>query len=332
MVSLSVRQGEVESGLRYLNPEKDLKEVSDLLAEAFADQGDEHLQRVLRQMRLLARLSPWLGAWVFGPGVYGVNIVGFVWVEEGRVVGHAMVQRLDLEGVRWQIANVAVRRTHRGRGIGRALMEATLEHISQQGGLWALLQVRKDNPPAVHLYRSLGFETVGGEIHWKRALTSGNELRGVRKHLDLRPLTYHDQAHIRDLEVRAMSEEERWWRQGVWRRIPEDVGLMPWLFHLLGVRFHGRWGLWEERRLAAMLDIRGDKRRQHGTLHILVDRHYWGRWEETLIAEALHVLKRVGVKQVSITTEANYPELAEALQRAGFQVAFHLLNMRRKMA
>lgn len=46
---------------------------------------------------------------------------------------------------------------HRGRGIGRALIEAGLAWVGERQGRRVLLEVEQDNAPALALYRRLGF-------------------------------------------------------------------------------------------------------------------------------------------------------------------------------
>lgn len=50
---------------------------------------------------------------------------------------------------------------HRGKGIGRALMQHTLEHAAQKGVLRFDLEVRADNTPAIALYEKMGFVHEG---------------------------------------------------------------------------------------------------------------------------------------------------------------------------
>jgi ribosomal protein S18 acetylase RimI-like enzyme len=50
----------------------------------------------------------------------------------------------------------------RRSGLGRALVEATLERARERGCRRVELDVNTENPPALALYRSLGFETGKG--------------------------------------------------------------------------------------------------------------------------------------------------------------------------
>lgn len=68
----------------------------------------------------------------------------------------ADLDRPDKQG--W-IGSVYVIAGHRGKGIGRRLLESALEYIDSQGVEEIGLAVTATNEPAKHLYESLGFET-----------------------------------------------------------------------------------------------------------------------------------------------------------------------------
>ena len=59
------------------------------------------------------------------------------------------------------VNNIAVRRDHQRRGIGRLLLESLLEHARSQGARAVLLEVAADNKPAQTLYDTYGFAIVG---------------------------------------------------------------------------------------------------------------------------------------------------------------------------
>jgi [ribosomal protein S18]-alanine N-acetyltransferase len=59
------------------------------------------------------------------------------------------------------VNNIAVRRDHQRRGIGRLLLESLLEHARSQGARSVLLEVAADNKPAQNLYDAYGFAVVG---------------------------------------------------------------------------------------------------------------------------------------------------------------------------
>lgn len=59
--------------------------------------------------------------------------------------------------------SIGVEAGWRSRGIGRALLNALIERARGEGHASLSLSVDARNTPALALYRSLGFETVGGD-------------------------------------------------------------------------------------------------------------------------------------------------------------------------
>lgn len=68
---------------------------------------------------------------------------------------------------RWRVTdevhvlNVAVHPEHRGRGLGRTLLEAILDESRAMGSRAVFLEVRAGNVVARRLYRHLGFRELG---------------------------------------------------------------------------------------------------------------------------------------------------------------------------
>lgn len=59
------------------------------------------------------------------------------------------------------LANLAVRRDCRQKGLGKKLLEVALETAKRYGAKRALLEVREGNLAALRLYQSLGFKFEG---------------------------------------------------------------------------------------------------------------------------------------------------------------------------
>ena len=78
--------------------------------------------------------------------------------KEGTVVGFAGAWIVLDEA---HVTNIAVEKSWRGQGIGRALTEALLQYAANLGVVYATLEVRRSNAVAQKLYQSLGFEYVG---------------------------------------------------------------------------------------------------------------------------------------------------------------------------
>ena len=76
----------------------------------------------------------------------------------GRVIGYAGAWVILDES---HITNIAVAEAERGKGVGRALVEALMRYISNLGAAYATLEVRVSNLRAQRLYESVGFVRVG---------------------------------------------------------------------------------------------------------------------------------------------------------------------------
>lgn len=77
---------------------------------------------------------------------------------EGAFAGYADLWCIPGEG---QLNNIAVLPLYRGRGIGRALLEALIAILRENAAEEMTLEVRSGNAPAIHLYEKLGFVTAG---------------------------------------------------------------------------------------------------------------------------------------------------------------------------
>lgn len=150
-------------GLYPLDLTRDLSDVVRLIEEGFAGELDPQGRAMLAQMQELTRRP----AWWLKQNAYELQLEGFVWRENGRVVGNASLRRAaPWSNGGWMIGNVVVDEAYRGRGIGRALMQACLLEAQRKGGRWVGLEVRSNNTPARTLYEHLGFTAVGEMIHW----------------------------------------------------------------------------------------------------------------------------------------------------------------------
>ncbi len=152
-----------QRGLYPLDLERDLKEVVALIERGFQQELDPQGWAMLRQMQELAGHPGW---WL-RQHAQELQLDGFVWREDGRVVGNASLRRATpWNRGGWVIGNVVVDEAYRGRGIGHALMQACLLDAQRKGGGWVGLEVRQDNVPARRLYENLGFTVVGEIRHW----------------------------------------------------------------------------------------------------------------------------------------------------------------------
>ena len=86
--------------------------------------------------------------------------------DDGQVVGHAAVQE-SVPGV--LSLGMAILAPARGRGGGRALLDAAKEHARSCGAHKISLEVWTDNARAIALYAAAGFEVEGlRRDHYRR--------------------------------------------------------------------------------------------------------------------------------------------------------------------
>jgi ribosomal protein S18 acetylase RimI-like enzyme len=329
---LVAEQQSTLSGLRAVDPRRDLNQVADLIEEAFSGELEAGGLSALRDLRLLSHMGPLVGLMARSDPMMEDMLGGFVWVEQGRVVGNVTLQRMDSYGSRWQIANVAVAKGYRGRGIGRALMEAALERISDRRGSWAVLQVRADNVVALDLYKSLGFEAVTREISLRapgipKPLPPADPPEGLRLYQPEEWRARHD------LETTSHSALDLWWRPVRSNKFYEGVESRAgeYLWNLLGRNTRRRWVVPGTKGLVAYLGVDGRRWQGEHSIAITVHPCCRGELEDRLLSVALGFLADFPRWPIKVEHLGEHPQLMEALQRQGFRSTRDHLTMRRKM-
>ncbi|MCX5379824.1 N-acetyltransferase [Streptomyces sp. NBC_00091] len=84
----------------------------------------------------------------------------FVALDAGTLCGFAAVTYAPWNR-RLTVEDIEVAPTHRGRGVGRALMELAAGFARERGAAHLWLEVSTVNAPAVHAYRRMGFTLCG---------------------------------------------------------------------------------------------------------------------------------------------------------------------------
>ena len=168
MTAAALRRAAVARGLRPVDARRDLAGLAEVMEAAFADRLDDNGRRMVRAMRSFGRWG-WLG-WAAGhlflpPAAFPS---GYVWFEDGRLVGNASLMRADLGSRRWVLINVAVTPGWQRKGIARALVQSCLDEAQRRGAEEVHLQVDADNSGARDLYQSLGFHITSTRATWGR--------------------------------------------------------------------------------------------------------------------------------------------------------------------
>ena len=262
----------VTTGLRPFSSIRDLPAVTLLLAREFSSELQVESATMARLLNWVNRLPVLAWAWPGLDAWFDGGMAGFVWVENGRVVGNANVTPLSRGGLDWVVSNVVVDGPFRRRGIGRRLVEACLEHVLLQGGRRALLQVWEGNLPAVQLYGGLGFR-VAGRTRRLVVRGGGERATGVPDECppgwQWRHSWFGDDWALRDMAEAMCSREARLLRPSPARMFTPS----PWdralpLLSRVGAVLRGE---------RAVLD---DGERARGALAISGG---WGRWHRLIV-------------------------------------------------
>jgi predicted N-acetyltransferase YhbS len=154
--------------LRPVNPRSDMAQVADLIGLAFRGELDAGGLQMIREMRAFGRAG-WLGyqlSRLMLPPAARPH--GFVWQEQGHIVGNASLLAVEGYPQRWVLANVAVHPEWRRRGIARMLVVASLAEAARLGAHRLILQVGQSKREVQALYANLGFVTTSARTLWTR--------------------------------------------------------------------------------------------------------------------------------------------------------------------
>jgi ribosomal protein S18 acetylase RimI-like enzyme len=332
MATRTVRPRAAGRGVRRLNLLRDLGQVASVIEEGFGPDLTEPGRRALREMRLLSRLGPllwWLAS--MSPDFREFHS-GFVWAEEGRIVGTLHITRPGPYTRRWFISNVAVRALYQGRGIGRALTEAALAWAREQGGEAAFLRVRRENAVAWSLYDSLGFQPVYDSVDLELAQVPPVE-KVAADEISLSPYHARQWRQVRELARAGIPARFRWLEplHVADFRLSLDRRLADWWDSLTSGRKTQRLVAQHGKRIAAAMAVTiADRRGNHSlTLHIHPD--YRGKVEEMLVTETLGRLWPHRERATLVALPVSYPDIVAVLKRYGFVTHRTLTLMRRSL-
>ncbi|NLN69842.1 MAG: GNAT family N-acetyltransferase [Chloroflexi bacterium] len=163
--------------IRQFDLTRDLDPVADLIELCFPTHADPDGQSYVREMRKTAREIRMFDRLAGLSSQYPGRSPGFVWEENGQVIGNLSLVPMMKDGRRINLlANVAVHPQHRRRGIANKLTQHALKALHQRNEREVWLQVRDDNPPAIQLYRSFGFTEQAIRTTWRMRPDERNSL------------------------------------------------------------------------------------------------------------------------------------------------------------
>lgn len=323
-VTIPVKTKEPHPHMRAMNMFRDLPAVADLIELCFASTLDNDGQRYIADMRRASRDDGFLKWASHMTESASLPLTGFVWEEDGRIVGNASLIPFRERGRRiYLVANIATHPSHRRRGIARLLTRRAMQYgwDKKASALW--LHVRDDNPGAIHLYEELGFREIARRTTW---------IAKPDPQLS-KPVS----------DIRIVPRQPRFWfQQQDWlRRLHPDVlgwygslninslrpGLMNWLYLLFVDVNIRQWAAVRGDQLLATLSWapRG------GRTESLVAATGKGSDPEALTRLLIHA-RRALTGQSRLSLEYPAGEMTEAFLAAGFSERRTLLWMRAEPA
>lgn len=321
----------LETGIRPFDISRDLRAVAELISISFASELDDRGSAALREMRAMSHFGGLLGMLNRSTGEFNDMLNGFVWVEQGHVVGNITVQRADKYATRWQIANVAVSPNFRGRGISRRLMETAIDHATRAGGLWAVLQVYLSNSVARKLYQSMGFDDVGGTVEMRAPRAP--VVREKPEHALMRRFSIADWQPLYELVSHQLGAQAQWWRairRADFQATFEDR-LGEWFWRIVGRGKIYRRSIQNSSRFEAALLLDARRWRGEHTMQLWARPEHYGVYDRLLIDWALWQLQDYPRWPIRIGVNVSHHSAIDYLERCGFVQQRTLITMRKRL-
>lgn len=306
--------------LRPLNIWRDLPAVADLVEHCFGAamdaEGREHIQR----MREAARDQGFLRWASRAVETASLPLSGYVWEENGEIVGNVSVIPYRYRGQRiYLLANIAVREDYRRRGIGRALTLAGVQLARQRKADAIWLQVRAENMGAIALYESLGFREQARRTSWQA--TPDRQACADGLGVTILPRTARLWREQEAWLQRLYPEQLAWYQPFPWLSL--RPGFWPGFYRFLLDSEVRQWAGYLQGCFAAALAWQEGYGRSD---------HLWAAippqgGERALTALLLHARRSLAWRK-SLTLDFPADVADEAIQAAGFHARRTLLWMR----
>jgi ribosomal protein S18 acetylase RimI-like enzyme len=306
--------------MRAMNMFRDLPAVADLIELCFAETMDNDGQRYIADMRRASRDDGFLKWASHMTETASLPLTGFVWEEDGRIVGNASLIPFRDQGRRIHlIANVATHPEYRRRGIARVLTQRAMKYgwDKKSSALW--LHVRDDNPGAIRLYQELGFLEIARRTTW----TAKPDPHLLKPASDIQIMPRHPRfwSQQQDWLRRIHPEALGWYRS--FNLNSFRPGLTNWLYRLFVDMNIKQWAAVRGDQLLATLSWMP----HGGRAESLIAATGEGSGPEALNQLLIHV-RRTLTSYPKLSLEHPAGEMTQAFLAAGFSERRTLLWMR----
>jgi GNAT superfamily N-acetyltransferase len=297
--------------IRPLNILRDLPSVADLVELCFSSTLDPEGRSYIDQMRRNGRDSSFLN---WAPRVIetvSLPLSGFVWEDNGRVVGNVSLIPFFKRGQKiYLVANVATHPEYRRQGIARELTTAAMQRAREKYAQSIWLHVRADNPGAIQLYRELGFVERSRRTSWQAisgTTPPGNEQANIR----IVPRPARDWAVQRGWLARAYPETLDWYQPQGWGIL--KPGIVNGIYRLIADINTIQWSAYRSGTLRGVLACQRTGSR--------IDR-LWAALPEKPEPDAVTMLllyaRRLLAQSYSLAMDYPAGPMDEAIRAAGF--------------
>lgn len=310
---------QTQSGPRPINPGRDIPQVLRLLELVFGAAMDEEGRRAF----VGTQMNPPAFLWRFNP-IASRLALGFVWEQDGMVVGNVTLLTTK-HPKRYLIVNVAVHPDYRRQGIAHELMLYVAARVTERGGNQILLQVEKDNEPALELYKTLDYDLLGTMTAWYSSVA---RLRVVETAANppIRKLRGKEWQAAFRLDQMSLHPDLNW------PELPDpNLYRSSWLRDL-GDAINGRraetWVAANGRnQLTGLAHIASEWSRTH-LIWLRVHPSWRGQLERPLMAHLTHELKYYPRRNIRIDHPDEDDVMGQLLREANFQPRRSLTHMR----
>lgn len=322
MIVTAPSHDQSKNGPRPINLNTDIPGILRLLEQVFGASMDADG----RQMFAGASAQSPAILWRLSPAAAKLSL-GFVWEEDGRIVGNVTVLPSETPG-RFLVVNVAVHPDFRRRGIAQLLMRQVEKLVQQRQGNQILLQVVKQNSAAIALYNSLNYTTVGSMTHWTASVSrlrrldlnlqgAGPSIRELRRQEWQAAFALDNQALHADLNWPEMLKPDAY-----------KSGLLVRLMNFLNGRQIETWVIsGAQNRLVGLGSITTEWGQPHQAV-LRVHPSWTGRLERPLLAKLIRRLQYLPRRNVAIDHPDDDELVNALLHEANFQPRRTLTHMR----
>jgi hypothetical protein len=210
-------------------------------------------------------------------------------------------------------------------------MQEAFNYIAQNQGHKILLQVEKDNHPAINLYQSLGFLAIGTMNQWYATPARLRIETAVDPaHPGIRQLDRHDWQEAFQLDRKVVQADLNWpvppgpdlFKTGLWRRLTDFLNGQRLHCWVVDKRTEGSG----KQGIIGLVTLFSDWGRPH-QIRLRVDPAWHDQLEPALLYKALGRVKKLRSGSAIINHPAKDQTANKLLDRANFQLRRELSIM-----